>query len=305
MSVAGRQSLYSRLASNEAVAGHELSTLGPQAADTKSPVQNTESLLVPGSSDRANSEGTGAPIDTVPVKRVSGGWQVGAVTGASLPAVTLVINVAALVYQKKTDSESLVEVFQGDCKRVKDLQIWGHLLINALSAILLAASNYSMQVLSAPRPADVDRMHKKGKWLDIGVQSPRNLSHIAPWRAALWWVLCLSSVPLHLLYSSKFYASTAARSYEVYLMTPSYASYTADQGLPPVIGRARDDAALAQHIEDLIQLPKSSERVERLGPAACLNAYAHVVTTDCSNLIIVTKNETESSNASAVIKDEA
>jgi len=77
-----------------------------------------------------------------------------------------------------------------------------HVLINALSTMLLAGSNYTMQVLSSPTRQDVDAAHARGQWLDIGVLSPRNLRLIPRKRAALWYTLALSSVPLHLLYAT-------------------------------------------------------------------------------------------------------
>jgi hypothetical protein len=73
------------------------------------------------------------------------------------------------------------------------------LLINALSTILLSASNYTMQCLSAPTRSEVDDAHSTGKWLDIGVPSVRNLGRIARKRVILWWLLGASSLPLHLL----------------------------------------------------------------------------------------------------------
>lgn len=74
-----------------------------------------------------------------------------------------------------------------------------HLAINALSTILLSSSNYCMQCLSAPTRKELDNAHSKGKWLDIGVMSTRNLRGIATKRVVLWWLLGISSLPLHLL----------------------------------------------------------------------------------------------------------
>ena len=305
MSGHGGQPMYHRLESNEAEIGHELSIISARDGDSKSPMKTTASLLGPDSNVPAQGDQNENPVDVQPTKRFTG-WKVGAVTGASLSAVTLIANVAALIYLKKTDQESLVEVFRGDCHRVEQMQMWGHFAINGMSAILLAASNYSMQVLSAPTRSEIDRAHGKGKWLDIGVQSPRNLGQIAPWRAALWWVLCLSSAPLHLMYNSAFYASIANRSYDIWFMTPDYESFTADQDLLVGSGHRGQEAEVATHIEDMIRLSadSDSDRVEILDPAACLNAYARILVTDRSNVIIVTKNETRTSNETALIKEE-
>lgn len=60
-------------------------------------------------------------------------------------------------------------VYQGSCAVVNSLTIWMHVLVNALSALLLSASNYTMQALSAATRTEIDRAHAKGDWLDIGV----------------------------------------------------------------------------------------------------------------------------------------
>lgn len=70
---------------------------------------------------------------------------------------------------------------------------------NALGTLLLSGSNYCMQVLCAPTRRELDQAHAQGRWLDIGVPSFRNLWRISPKRVVVWWVLGLSSIPLHLL----------------------------------------------------------------------------------------------------------
>jgi hypothetical protein len=74
-----------------------------------------------------------------------------------------------------------------------------HLAINIFGTLLFSASNNCAQLLSSPTIKDIAVMHKEGKWMDIGVSSLRNLRYIPTWRAALWAVLMLSSMPLHLL----------------------------------------------------------------------------------------------------------
>jgi hypothetical protein len=74
-----------------------------------------------------------------------------------------------------------------------------HILINALSTLLLAASNYTMQVLSSPTRKDVDKAHAKHEHLDVGVLSVRNLSRIPRRRLLLFIIMGLSSIPVHLL----------------------------------------------------------------------------------------------------------
>jgi len=76
-------------------------------------------------------------------------------------------------------------LYEGDCDTVRKLNVGVHVIINALSTILLASSNYCMQCLSAPTREEVDRAHASGRWLDIGILSTRNLRAIQKRRALL------------------------------------------------------------------------------------------------------------------------
>lgn len=128
------------------------------------------------------------------------GWRVGALTAAALAFVSLLINITVISWlSSRGDGVELVEVFKGSCATVQQMDIWIHLAINALSTFLLGGSNYCMQCLCAPTRADVDRAHSRAQWLDIGVPSVRNLGKVSLFRAALWWMLGLSSIPLHLM----------------------------------------------------------------------------------------------------------
>jgi hypothetical protein len=71
-----------------------------------------------------------------------------------------------------------------------------------LSTLLLAASNYTMQCLSAPSRKEIDSAHRSDGYLDVGVQSLRNVvsGHVGGRKKVVWWVLLGSSLPLHLWY---------------------------------------------------------------------------------------------------------
>lgn len=90
-------------------------------------------------------------------------------------------------------------LYSGQCDTTKEINIVIHLLINVLSTVLLGASNYCMQCMSAPTRAEADRSHASFKWVDIGIPSVRNLGRIRGLRVVLWLLLGLSSLPLHLL----------------------------------------------------------------------------------------------------------
>lgn len=96
--------------------------------------------------------------------------------------------------------KGLSTLYQGNCNHVSQINFGIHLAINVLGTLLLAASNYCMQVLSAPTRREVDRAHAQRKWLDIGLSSFRNLGKIRRWRLWLWILLLVASLPLHPVY---------------------------------------------------------------------------------------------------------
>ena len=130
----------------------------------------------------------------------------------------LLINIVFLIWSLTNygHTDGIGYLYRGSCATVNQMSTGVHVVINILSTILLSGSNFcrffqnrkfiirlirftGMQRLSAPSRADLDAAHSKSIWLDIGIPSVKNLGYI-PWRRAmLWWLLGLSSIPLHLL----------------------------------------------------------------------------------------------------------
>jgi hypothetical protein len=90
-------------------------------------------------------------------------------------------------------------VYAGSCEQTEKKDTWVHLALNIVATILLASSNYCMQLLSSPNRSEIDHAHAKRKWLDIGIPSIRNLGSLRKKKVVLWWILGISSIPLHLV----------------------------------------------------------------------------------------------------------
>ncbi|KAK7908398.1 hypothetical protein PG985_015701 [Apiospora marii] len=60
-----------------------------------------------------------------------------------------------------------------------------HLAINVVSTAALASSSFFMQVLNAPSRREVDRAHRRGTFLGIGVPSVRNAFHVGRFKTCL------------------------------------------------------------------------------------------------------------------------
>ena len=156
-------------------------------------------------------------------RRGATGWyfgvQMAAVSTATVLAINLVLTAWAAARFPLDDG--IGTAYTGSCKVVNNCSRWLHIVINILSSIVLAMSNYCMQCLSSPTRAEIDKTHAKGDWLDVGVISLRNLSRIHWTRTATWILLAISSIPMHLLYNSAIFKVQENSTYNAMIVTPS------------------------------------------------------------------------------------
>ncbi|RKK86956.1 hypothetical protein BFJ68_g17087, partial [Fusarium oxysporum] len=153
----------------------------------------------------------------------SAAWKRSLVAGASACLMVFLINLSITIWsitlpegsQNGTQTGRRI-LYEGSCSTSSTLSVVLHLIINIFSSILLGASNYGMQCLSAPTRDDVNKAHETQEWLDIGILSFRNLRKVSLKRAILWWLLVFSSVPLHLLFNSVVFSSLTTHNYTVY-----------------------------------------------------------------------------------------
>lgn len=205
-----------------------------------------------------------------------------------MAAITLLINLAVLIWTLKTFKfdNGIAQVFSGNCHETEKINTWTHLGINTVSTLLLSGSNYCMQILSAPTRKEIDTAHAKGKWLDIGVPSVRNLKNVAGKKVVIWWLLGLSSVPLHLMYNSVFFSTIATNEYDVVFATEAFVQDGA-QG-------AYDEVKF-QGLEAVRTQAKTWERLERID---CINAYATEFLSTRRGLVAVVIDDTMAANES-------
>ena len=137
--------------------------------------------------------------------RYAQGWRFGILTGSLLATTVLIINTIATIlvatnhWGSREGDSYQGTLYEGDCDETRKLNVGLHLAINILSTLLLGASNYAMQCLSAPTRSEIDAAHSRFVWLDVGIPSIRNLFRVSKKRSILWLILGFSSLPLHLL----------------------------------------------------------------------------------------------------------
>ncbi|KAH7076743.1 hypothetical protein BKA63DRAFT_288711 [Paraphoma chrysanthemicola] len=156
------------------------------------------------------------------------GWRMGILLGCCMSTIVLGINIAILVLGA-TREGGFKDGFAVPMSGVaEDVSWWSsafHILINALSTLLLAASNYTMQVLSSPTRKDIDKAHARHEHLDIGVLSMRNLGRIPRRRLFLFILMGLSSIPIHLFYNSAVFYIGANNQYNLHAVQADWYVY--------------------------------------------------------------------------------
>ncbi|KAL4815023.1 hypothetical protein BDW67DRAFT_176558 [Aspergillus spinulosporus] len=213
-----------------------------------------------------------------------GGWKATLYLGSATSFTVLIFNLAMVCWAsfRHTDQAQSV-LYSGNCDRTKELGTCVHLLINVLSTLLLSASNFCMQCLSAPTRKDIDRAHANNEWLDIGVHSIRNLRKIPRFRMLLWLSLVLTSVPLHLFYNSTVYSTISANTYDVYVGNSSFTSLTpadvATVWVPLWNG--------TEHFASAPRLVRMAAELERLSPKDCISAYEVMFMSKYANVVLI------------------
>ncbi|KAF9701530.1 hypothetical protein EKO04_000903 [Ascochyta lentis] len=147
------------------------------------------------------------------------GWRMGVLSGCCMSTLVLGCNIALVVVGANRyggyDNSGIADLMYGDELTISRWNTALHIFINILSSILLAGSNYTMQVLSSPTRQEIDRAHGRGDWLEVGILSLRNLRRISRNRALLCLVLATSSIPLHLFYNASTFKIIAHNDYYV------------------------------------------------------------------------------------------
>jgi hypothetical protein len=130
-----------------------------------------------------------------------GGWRAGLVRAFLLSFVALVVNISVYSWLFRTyEAKSGTAMLQrGSCGMIRSANTGIHAALNVVSTLILGASTYAMQGITAPTRKEVDTAHAKGKWVEIGTQSLRNLLYVRRRNAWVWLLLAITSMPFHLL----------------------------------------------------------------------------------------------------------
>jgi hypothetical protein len=97
------------------------------------------------------------------------------------------------------DNHGVGTFYTGRCPTASAVNSAAHVVLNVLSTAFLGAGNYCMQIMVAPSREEMNKAHAKGRALEIGVPSLKNLLRISRKRVACWITLGIFATTLHVL----------------------------------------------------------------------------------------------------------
>ena len=228
------------------------------------------------------------------------GWRPGAVLSLIGAISVTIFNFVITIWVWK-NPENIIEgaigtLSIGNCGRIRTANVRIHLLVNVLSTLLLCASNYCMQILSAPNRVELDQAHAQRIWLHIGVPNLRNLSHIGRSRFVLWLLLLFASMPLHLFFNSVVFTNLQANEYVAVPMvddwfhgapfdTSNFENFTKDITQEMVL--AMD--SYRPNLSDFVRLRKDGtmSRYKNISTPDCFTQYDNHYVSGVGNVYLV------------------
>ena len=228
-------------------------------------------------------------IDTVQ------GYHFGVIWCAVASGTVCLVNIILIVWGIRQFEVigGLGTIQEGSCQNTKNLATYLHLVINVLSTMLLGASNYTMQCLSSPTRKEIDKAHSRNTWMDIGVPSIRNLARISLSRRLMWWMLALTSIPLHLMWNSAVFTTLSAQAYSVFVVTPGFldgGQYTIPNQYS---ANAFEVASYNASQTVLDKLRDTKNELQTLGNSECIQAYARSYVSKHASVLLVSADTNE------------
>lgn len=199
------------------------------------------------------------------------------------------INLALIIWTSTKGVEGGIATIQeGDCNTTKRLDLWLHLGINLLSTLLLGASNYTMQCLSAPTRDEINKAHRQRMSLDIGIASVWNLQRISPRRVILWWLLALSSIPLHLMYNSVVFPTLSTHPYTAAIVSHDFLTGAPIASIIYVEHAINGGGGFVDvDVRRLTALRNDRSTLQNLSDEDCLKAYRNEIVLDRLDVLAV------------------
>lgn len=160
-------------------------------------------------------------------------WKFTLTSGTFVATLILLINAITLIVisAKYPLIDGKVTFFTGSCQTTSTVNTVAHVVINVLSTILFAYSNFGIQCLSSPSRKEIQVAHDRKKWLSIGTPNIRNLFFISREKLCIILLLIVSSFPLHTFWNAVVFETITTNDYLAVVATENFIT-GADWTLP-------------------------------------------------------------------------
>lgn len=214
------------------------------------------------------------------------GWRMGALLNMALLAACLLAETIMLIVAVALDKGGPSStrdgiIYSGDCQITQRWRLAASVFVNIVATITIGSSNYMMQCFSAPTGSELRRAHDNGDFLRVGVSSPLNIEFVSRTKTAMWWLMGIMSVPIHLLFNSAFYPTLQANNYAIALFTSDYNNTE--------LWDSCSDANEESSWSDLTcQFYHNHTQYKQINSSTCIQRYSDPVLVQYSNVILVT-----------------
>lgn len=222
-------------------------------------------------------------------QRFPTGWRLGTWVCCAAVILCVILEVTLLAYATRVGSagQGAGILMIGNCKRVRQLELWLLLPLNIAGTMLIGASNYVMQVVSAPERAEIDRAHAYAQQVPVGGIRFRDLDIkvLNKSRQIIWWTLCLSSVPIHFLLNVAVFSSVQASNTGVLVLQDNFSE---DRGWTYCNSSRINTAAAADRVACKLYNSFAKGQTKHYTASECLRQYSDGFQTNASSVIVVT-----------------
>ncbi|KAF4443764.1 hypothetical protein F53441_11367 [Fusarium austroafricanum] len=229
----------------------------------------------------SNNSLVGQNLDDTSDSSKKANWKVSLIGGACACIVVLVINLGVTIWSsvsfKGNENSETYEhgektrrriIYEGSCSTSRTLNVVIHLIINIFGSVLLAASNYGMQCLSAPTRADVDKAHTR-----------QNFSKKSPTLVITGDVF--SSFASLNRFNSVVYSSLTTWSYDTFIVDEDFGVLKGSSGYYPRKPSPTEQRRVKQ------MMAGELGRISNLTALECINEYAVAFQTKRRDVLLI------------------
>ncbi|KAI0099499.1 hypothetical protein F4814DRAFT_116919 [Daldinia grandis] len=227
------------------------------------------------------------------IRRHITGWRGGIIFNTLISFLILLVGIICLILvitkSKLISGES--SIFSGDCTTAEHINVGIHIAINIFCVAILSGANYVFQVLSSPTRRELTTAHGNRNWLDIGIPSLRNFTHISGFRASIAIIALLSAVVTQVIYNAVIFTTQNVINYDVLFVTQSFLDHA-----PFSNDTKFNEGGLSSIDITRLQDASSQNGLTDLDPTTCLHEFSDVFQPSFDTVLLITDSTSTTSS---------